>query len=133
MTRRILFYNSMPSVAMDSNGDIGITYTATGNVNHGSVTNYDPSPFFVTVDPSGNLGTPVAILSNSGSSGQDETDEYWGEYVSVSSDPDNDARFWAVDQYMNGNQTVNCSYKLAIGKGCRWASRSFTCQKGSGC
>lgn len=127
------YFLSMPSVAMDKNGDLGITYTVTGNSTKGSTNNYDPSPFFVAVDSSGVQGTPVAILSNSGSSGQDETDQDWGEYVSVSSDPDDDTTFWAVDQYMNGNQLGNCSYKLGIGSGCTWASRIFTCQKGSGC
>jgi hypothetical protein len=127
------YFLSMPSVAMDKNGNLGITFTETGSVSHGSLSNYDPSPFFVTVDTKGIQGAPVAILSDSGSSGQDETDQYWGEYVSVSSDPDNDATFWAVDEYMNGDQTTNCSYKLAIGSGCTWASRVFTCQKGSGC
>ena len=127
------YFLSMPSVAMDKNGDLGITYTVTGNASHGSVSNYDPSPYFVTVAANGTQGTPVAILSNSGSSGQDETDQYWGEYVSVSSDPDNDSTFWAIDEYMNGNQTSSCSYSLGLGNGCTWASRVFTCQKGSGC
>jgi hypothetical protein len=127
------YFLSMPSVAMDKSGNLGITYTVTGSTAHGSVSNYDPSPYFVTVGSAGVQGTPVAILSNSGSSGQDETDQYWGEYVSVSSDPNNDTTFWAVDEYMNGNQTGNCSYKLNVGSGCTWASRVFTCQKGSGC
>jgi len=127
------YFLSMPSVAMDKTGNLGITYTTTGSVSHGSLSNYDPSPYFVTVDTTGTQGTPVAILSNSGSSGQDETDQYWGEYVSVSSDPDDDTTFWGVDEYMNGNQVGNCSYKLGIGSGCTWASRVFTCQKGSGC
>ena len=127
------YFLSMPSVAMDNNGNLGITYTVTGNTTHGSLNNYDPSPYFVTVDSSGNQGTPVAILANSGSSGQDETDIYWGEYVSVTVDPDDDLTFWAVDEYMNGNQTANCSYGLRVGSGCTWASRIYTCQKGNGC
>jgi hypothetical protein len=135
-----LYFLSMPSVAMDKNGDLGITYTVTGTTTppYGSSSNYDPSPFFVTVDSSGTLGTPVAILSNSGSSGQDETDHDWGEYVSVSADPNDDATFWAVDEFMNGNQVyVNglneCSLKTGNGSGCTWATRIFTCKMGSGC
>ncbi len=122
---------SMPSVAMDSSGDLGITYTVTGTVARGSATNYDPSPFFLTVNSSGVQGTPVPILSNTGTSGQDETDNYWGEFISVSSDPNDDATFWAVDEYMNGNQTGNCS--TTTGTGCKWATRVYTCKKGSGC
>jgi len=117
---------SMPSVAMDQNGNLGITYTETGP-------NYDPSPFFVTVDSSGNQGTPVAILGGaSGTTGQDETDRNWGEYVSVTTDPTDDLTFWAVDEYMNGDQSSNCSNTIK-GPGCTWASIIFTCQKGSGC
>lgn len=127
------YFLSMPSVAMDSAGNLGITYTVTGNTSHGSVSNYDPSPFFVTVNTSGQMGTPVAILSDTGVSGQDETDEFWGEYVSVSADPDDDLTFWAVNQYMNGNQTGSCSNKQRVGSGCTWASRIYTCQKGNGC
>jgi hypothetical protein len=128
-----LYFTSAPSVAMDAVGDLGITYTVTGSTAHGSATNYDPSPYFVTVNTAGDQGTPVAILANSGSSGQDETDTYWGEYESVSSDPNDDVTFWAVDEYMNGNQTANCSASSTTRPGCTWASRIFTCQKGSGC
>jgi hypothetical protein len=127
------FFYSAPSVAMDANGNLGITYTVTGNTAHGSTQNYDPSPYFVTVSSTGVEGTPVAILSNSGSSGQDETDEYWGEYVSVSSDPNDDMTFWAVDEYMKGNQTSGCAASSPTRPGCAWGSRVFTCEKGSGC
>ena len=125
------YFYSMPSVAMDSKGDLGITYTVTGDTARGSVNNYDPSPYFVTVSNTGKVGTPVPILTNSGSTGQDETDDFWGEYVSVSADPNDDLTFWAVDEYINGDQTANCSSQ--IGTGCTWATRIFTCRKGSGC
>ncbi|MFZ0285379.1 MAG: hypothetical protein WAL32_09115 [Terriglobales bacterium] len=124
-------FASMPSVAMDANGDVGITFTVTGNTKHGSAMNYDPSPFFIAAASGGKVDAPVAILSNSGASGQDETDDFWGEYVSVSSDPNDDLTFWAVDEYMAGNQTGNCTSK--VGSGCNWATRVFTCKKGSGC
>ena len=134
------YFLSMPSAAMDKNGDLGITYTVTGSTvqPYGSLSNYDPSPFFVTVGSDGTLGTPVAILSNSGSSGQDETDSDWGEYVSVTADPNDDLTFWSVNEYMNGDQVLikglnECSLKMGNGSGCTWASRIFTCKKGSGC
>ncbi len=125
------FFYSLPSVAMDANGDLGITFTVTGSATNGSRRNYDPSPFFVTVTSSGVKGSRVPILSKSGSTGQDETNDFWGEYVSVSSDPNDDLTFWAVNQYMNGNQISNCT--PTIGSGCTWATRIYTCKKGSGC
>lgn len=127
------YFLSMPSVAMDKTGNVGITYTVTGSTSRGSTNNYDPSPYFVTVDTLGNAGTPVPVLGNTGVSGQDETDESWGEYVSVSSDPNDDLTFWSVSEYMNGDQVGNCSSKLHVGTGCTWASRVYTCQKGNGC
>jgi hypothetical protein len=128
------YFLSMPSMAMDKSGDLGITYTVTGTTTppYGSLSNYDPSPFFVTVAPDGTQSTPVAILSNSGSSGQDETDHDWGEYVSVSADPNDDATFWSTNEYMNGNQLSECSL-TGHSTGCTWATRIFTCKKGSGC
>ncbi|HTZ98003.1 MAG TPA: hypothetical protein VMB18_16495 [Terriglobales bacterium] len=122
---------SMPSVAMDLNGDLGMTFTVTGDHARGSSMNYDPSPFFIRANPEGVPATPVAILKGSGTTGQDETDNYWGEYVSVSSDPNDDLSFWAVDEYMNGNQVSNCN--AHSGTGCKWATRVFVCKKGSGC
>jgi len=121
---------SVPSVAMDNNGNLGVTYTVTGSAAAGGI-NYDPSPGFITVSPTGVDGPIELILSNSGASGQDETDDSWGEYVSANSDPNDGLTFWAVDEYMNGNQTASCGGGLA--GGCRWATRVYTCKKGSGC
>lgn len=124
-------FMSVPSVAMDSYGDLGVAYTVTGSTTHGSALNYDPSPFFTIVSSNGVQGKQLPILSNSGSSGQDETDNYWGEYISVSSDPNDDLTFWTANEYMNGNQTGNCS--SSVGTGCTWATRIYTCKHGSGC
>jgi len=124
-------FTSVPSVAMDKNGDLGVEFTVTGNTSHGSAENYDPSPYFITISASGKIGQPVAVLKDSGSSGQDETDGYWGEYVSVASDPNDDLTFWATNQYMNGTQSSECGSKSQAG--CTWASRVYVCKKGSGC
>jgi hypothetical protein len=119
----------VPSVAMDHNGNLGVTFTVAGNAST-SVLNYDPSPIMMTVS-AGKPGPVELVLSKSGASGQDETDTSWGEYVSVSSDPNDDLTFWAVDEYMNGNQTANCNGTTQ--SGCTWATRVYTCKKGSGC
>jgi hypothetical protein len=119
----------MPSVAMDHNGNVGITFTVAGIAGISSF-NYDPSPVFLT-STKGKLGPVELILSKSGTTGQDETDTFWGEYVSVASDPNDDLTFWATDEYMNGNQTSNCSGSGVTG--CTWATRVYTCKKGSGC
>jgi len=127
---RYHLFVSVPSVAMDNNGNLGVTFTVTGQAGI-SALNYDPSPGFITVTPKGALGAAQLILSNTGKSGQDETDLFWGEYVTVNSDPNDGLTFWAVDEYMNGDQTSNCGGGSVTG--CRWATRVFTCKKGSGC
>jgi len=119
----------VPSVAMDHNGTVGLTFTVDGNASF-SLFNYDPSPVFRTI-ALGQQGPVELILANSGASGQDETDTSWGEYVSVTIDPNDDLTFWAVDEYMKGNQTANCNGTTQTG--CTWASRVYTCKKGSGC
>ncbi len=126
-----LNFLSMPSVAIDGGGNLGVTYTATGSISYGSVQDYDPSPFFATVNNKGVRGAQVPILSTTGLSGQDETDQYWGEYVSVSTDPDDDLTFWVANQYMLGDQITNCNF--SVGSGCTWATRIYTCKHGSGC
>jgi len=129
--RTFHYFVSVPSVAMDKNGDVGLTFTVTGATSAGSANNYDPSPFLLTIGNTGVPGAPVQILSNSGSAGQDETDGFWGEYVSVSADPNDDLTFWATNEYMNGDQVSNCSGNNV--SGCKWATKVFTCKKGSGC
>jgi hypothetical protein len=119
----------MPSVAMDHNGNVGITFTIAGNSSTSKL-NYDPSPGFITASR-GKLGPAELFIAHTGTTGQDETDTFWGEYVSVSSDPNDDLTFWAVDEYMNGNQTANCGGANVTG--CTWATRIYTCKKGSGC
>ena len=126
------FSVSVPSVALDKNGNLGVAFTVTGSTASGSSSNYDPSPFFITVSNAGRAGQPVPMLTNSGAAGQDETDGFWGEYASVSSDPNDDLTFWATHEYINGNQVSNCAGQNV--SGCKWATRVFTCKKGSnGC
>lgn len=125
------YFLSMPSVAMDQNGDLGLTFTVTGSTARFSLSDYDPSPYFATVSSTGKQGQWVPILTDSGASGQDETDDFWGEYVSVSSDPNDNVTFWSLDEYMNGNQTGSCT--PPNGSGCTWATRIYTCKRGSGC
>ncbi|MGH9498782.1 MAG: hypothetical protein ACRD3L_06530 [Terriglobales bacterium] len=119
----------MPSVAMDHNGNLGVTFSVTGKAGV-SAMNYDPSPVFMALTL-GRAGPVELFLPNSGASGQDETDTSWGEYVSVSVDPNDDLTFWAVDEYMAGDQVANCNGQGT--SGCTWATRVYTCKKGSGC
>ena len=102
----------VPSVSMDNNGDLGITFTASGTASN-------PSPFFVTTDPTGVLGTPANICSGSGcaATGEDQSDAHWGPLVSTTTDPSDDLTFWATDEYFTANQTTCCTWQTRIYNG----------------
>jgi hypothetical protein len=102
----------VPSVSMDNNGDLGITFAASG-------TAFDPSPFFVTTDTNGVLGTPLNICSGTGctATGEDQSDAHWGPMVSATTDPTDDLTFWATDEYFSANQTLCCSWQTRIYNG----------------
>ena len=104
----------VPSVSMDNNGDLGVTFAASGTASN-------PSPFFVTTDTNGVLGTPVDICSGTGGgctvSGEDQSDAHWGPIVSTTTDPTDDLTFWATDEYFSSNQTACCSWQTRIYNG----------------
>ncbi len=100
----------VPSVSMDNNGDLGITFTASG-------TSLNPSPYFVTTDTNGVPGTPVSICSGTGgctATGEDQSDAHWGPMVSTTTDPTDDLTFWATDEYFSANQTGCCNWQTRI-------------------
>jgi hypothetical protein len=103
----------VPSVSMDNNGDLGITFASSSNA-------ADPSPFFLTTDTNGVLGTPVNICSGTGgctATGEDQSDAHWGPMVSTTTDPTDDLTFWGTDEYFSANQSACCSWQTRIFNG----------------
>jgi hypothetical protein len=103
----------VPSVSMDNNGDLGITFASSG-------TAVNPSPYFVTTDTNGVLGTPLNICSGTGgcsATGEDESDAHWGPMVSTTTDPDDDLTFWGSDEYFSTNQAGCCTWQTRIFNG----------------
>lgn len=109
----------MPSAAMDSAGNIGITYSE-------SSTMKSPSLWFVTVNASNVIGTPVLIVQGSA---DEENCSNWGDYVNTSIDPADDLTYWSVGEYFDSNQTGTCGNTGTA----TFQTRIFTCKKGAGC
>jgi hypothetical protein len=102
----------MGSLAMDKAGDIAMGFSVDNR------TNLDPS-IWVTGrlpgDPLGKMGTPAVL--HKGTKAQNLSNR-WGDYSSMSVDPDDDCTLWYTQEYSSG--------------GVNWQSH-FTAFKFSGC
>jgi hypothetical protein len=109
----------MPSVAMDSDGNLGITYSRSSTSSH-------PSLWFVVVSSTNSLGTPVEIIAGTA---DNENCYNWGDYVSTAIDPSDDSSWWAVGEYFDRAQVGACNSSGTA----TFQTRIFTCKNGSGC
>jgi len=109
----------MPSIAMDSGGNMGVTYSRSSASSH-------PSLWFVVVSSNNVIGTRVQIIAGAA---DNESCNNWGDYVSTAIDPSDDLSWWAVGEYFNTAQTGACS---SSGRA-TFQTRIFTCKKGTGC
>ena len=86
----------MPSAAMDKSGNIAVGYSTS----NGTAPNY-PSIRYATrlaTDPPGELGSEETIMLGTGS--QTGTASRWGDYSSMSVDPDDDCTFYYATEYI---------------------------------
>lgn len=84
----------MGSIAQDSNGNMGLGYSAGGTA------------LFPSVHYTGRLeGDPVNLMSQgegifvTGGGGHSSTTRRWGDYTSMNVDPSDDCTFWYVNEY----------------------------------
>jgi hypothetical protein len=116
------------SIAMDKLGNIGIGYTVSGS-------NMSPAIYFTGREPSdpqqGRLQKETPIVNNGGSqtcilpNGQCYVDcqldngeclaeiERWGDYSSLTIDPDDDCTMWYTSQYLKSDGGYNWNTKIA--------------------
>ena len=91
-----LLFRFMPSIAQDQNGNAAVGYNTSSASNHPGIR----ASWW-------NLNTqsaPTELLLYSGS-GDEENDDLWGDYSSMTVDPVNDCTFWYVTEYYGANQT----------------------------
>ncbi|NUO79068.1 choice-of-anchor D domain-containing protein [candidate division KSB1 bacterium] len=83
----------MPSIAMNANGDIGLSYTATSSSTFPSIR----ATGRAANDPLGTLQSEVTIVAGTGS--QTGTSR-WGDYSSLAVDPSNNTTFVGNHEYV---------------------------------
>lgn len=87
----------MGSIAMNSNGDIGLGYSVSGSTLYPSIR--------VTGQTAANSGTGILDVSETsiltGIVSQTGVNR-WGDYSMMSVDPSNDQSFWYTNEYSNG-------------------------------
>jgi hypothetical protein len=100
------FYRWMPSIAMDSKGDIGMGYSFGGSPNF-------PGLRFTARragDPTGRMTLHESVLA-AGGAPQTNTLR-WEDYTTTAIDPSDDCTFWYVGDYLEAGDT---GYRTRIG------------------
>lgn len=92
------------AITKNASGDIGVIFTRSGD--SGSIppgTNIAGDIMRTarkSTDPAGTMGAPVLVQSSAGSSYGFSGINRWGDYASITVDPVDDTKFWAM--HMNG-------------------------------
>jgi len=93
----------MGSIAMDKQGNIALGYSA-------SSSSVKPSIRYtgrLVDDPLNTMQSETVIMAGGGS--QLSNLNRWGDYSSMSVDPEDDCTFWYTNEYLKGNGTFNWS------------------------
>jgi hypothetical protein len=119
-----LFY-FMPSAALDQNGNLGITYTTSGNCSgcHPAI-NFDVLPW-------GASSFDASTLIVQGQADQENT-QRWGEYAATVVDSTDDLTFYGVGQYFDINQNGFSGCSTPANDCATWQTRIFRGQYGGG-
>ena len=84
------------AITKNASGDIGIVFTRSGT----SIAADIMRTARKSSDPAGFMGTPVLVQSSTGGSYGFSGINRWGDYASITVDPSDDTKFWAM--HMNG-------------------------------
>lgn len=98
----------MGSIAEDKNGDIAVGYSASSGVLYPSILYSGRAAG--SSDAPGTLGTESVLQQGSGS----ETGaSRWGDYTSLSLDPQDDCTFWYTNEYFSGSSSYSWRTRIA--------------------
>ena len=100
-------YRWMGSAAMDSAGDLAIGYSISSSSMYPGIRFTGRA----STDPPGTLGSEVTVMDGTGS--QQARLSRWGDYSSLSVDPDDDCTMWYTTEYLKQNGTFNWSTRIA--------------------
>lgn len=99
-------YRRMGSAAMDKAGNIGVGYSVSSSTLRPSIRFTGRGPG----DPLGTLGAETNLLTGVGS--QTGALHRWGDYSSLSVDPDDDCTFWFTTEYLQTTGSFNWSTRI---------------------
>ena len=105
-----LTYRFMPSIAMDSSGDIALGYS-------GSSTTVFPGIFAtgrLVTDPINTMGAETTVFAGVGVQIPGATaGNRWGDYSAMTLDPVDQCTFWYTNEYLPNNGAFNWSTRIA--------------------
>jgi hypothetical protein len=101
-----------PSIAVDAAGDVIVNFTASGP-------NIYPGDYYVYQrgsDPPGSFSAPTLYQASTGffNSGNGASVQPWGNYSSVTVDPNNPNSFWLSNEYVASNWWKTSVAQVAI-------------------
>jgi hypothetical protein len=97
----------MGSIAQDKQGNMALGYSVSSSTMHPSIRYTGRA----ASDPASTMGTEVSIVQGTGS--QLPNLSRWGDYASMTLDPDDDCTFFFTTEYLKANGTFNWSTRIA--------------------
>jgi hypothetical protein len=124
----VLFY-FMPSAAIDKHGNLGITYTTSGESCSGCSQQPHPALHFDVLPwKAKQFAASTLIIQGQA---DEENDQHWGEYAATVMDSTNELTFYGVGQYFNTAQTGENNCGVPSSNCYTWQNRIFRGAYGS--
>jgi hypothetical protein len=117
-----LFY-FMPSAALDKHGNLGLTFTSSGEHCSSCQTQPHPAVNFTMLPWQTTSFTPTTVIIQ-GSADEQNTTE-WGEYASTVLDSTNGTTFYGVGEFFNQNENGKANCNLPASNCFTWKTRIF--------
>lgn len=96
----------MPSIGMDKMGNIALGFSQSSSTTHPGIAYTGRVP----TDPLGTMESPFTVITGGGS--QTGGLSRWGDYSSMSIDPQDDCTFWYTNEYIPSNGSFNWRTRL---------------------
>jgi hypothetical protein len=96
----------MPSIGMDQMGNIALGFSQSSSSTHPGIAYTGRVP----TDPVGTMESPFTVITGGGS--QNGGLSRWGDYSSMSIDPQDDCTFWYAQEYIPSNGSFNWNTHL---------------------
>jgi hypothetical protein len=120
-TARTFYY--MPSVALDSQGNLGITYTSSGKRCYSCQTQYHPAINFAALPwMASSFSLNTTIMQGTA---DEQNTNHWGEYAATVVDSTNELTFYGVGEYFKTGQSGESDCKDPSSRCFTWRTRIF--------